>query len=89
MQIDDTKARSVADVITKPGGMPQAETPFTRTKPRRLKRALVWVHRMLGHADTILGSLAKAIPQVDALIGSKQTLEKTSGEFASELPDDA
>ena len=48
---------------------------------------LRWVSRMLGHADTLLGSLAALVKESERLKEIKETLEKGSGEVAEDLED--
>ncbi|HET7725617.1 MAG TPA: hypothetical protein VFK68_13345 [Propionibacteriaceae bacterium] len=52
---------------------------------RRTKRVLKWISRALGHADTVLGSLASIINQAERVKEIKETVEKVSGEVSEDL----
>ena len=52
---------------------------------RRTKLVLKWVSRALGHADTVLGSLATILNQAERLKEVKETVEKVSGEVSDDL----
>lgn len=87
---DDVEPRSTSDPLSQPTGVETPEPSFSRKRPRRLKRALKWVHRMLTHADTVLGSLVRAFAfaQIEPLKEIKETIEKLAGDISIELPEE-
>lgn len=72
--------------------LPEEEPPTTAQRPlprprrfRRVKRILKWTSRLLGHADTLLGSLTALVNQAERLKEIKESVEKVAGEVAEDI----
>ncbi|WP_392545265.1 hypothetical protein [Oryzobacter telluris] len=84
--LEEADAEDSDEVFDDYAEHPQAPLPRPK-RFRRAKRVLKWASRALGHADTILGSLAALLSQAERLKEIKETVEKVSGEVAEDLPD--
>lgn len=84
--VEEAEADDAGEVFDDSAEDPQAPLPRPR-RFRRVKKVLKWASRALGHADTVLGSLAALLSQAERLKEIKETVEKVSGEVADDLPD--